>query len=46
MDNDFCVLKGLIGMYGKGVYYSAVVKKRRYLPAGIYQDQTNAHFFK
>ena len=43
MDIVFYVLKGLIGMYDRGVYDSEVVKKRRYWPSGIYGDQINAH---
>ena len=35
-DSGFCVLKGLIGMYERGVYVSAVANKRRYRKSGIY----------
>ena len=42
-DSGLCVLKGLIGMYGRGVYVSTVVKKHRYWPSGIYGDKINAH---
>ena len=45
-DSDFCVLKYLMGMYERGVYSSAVAKKRIYWPEGTYGDQINAHFEK
>ena len=35
-DSGLCVLKGLIGMYERGVYGSPVVKKRGYWPPGMY----------
>ena len=35
MDSVLCVLKGLIGIYNKGLYDSAVVKKRVYWPPGF-----------
>ena len=41
-----CVFKGLIVMYDIGVYESALVKKSRYWPSGIYGDQINAHLKK
>ena len=46
MNISFCVLKGLIGMYNRGVNGSTVVKKRGYQPSGIYGDQINVHFEK
>ena len=36
MDSGFCVMKGLIGMYDRGIYDSASTKKRIYCPPGIY----------
>ena len=42
----FCVLKGVIGIYDKRVYGSAVVKERIYWPSGIYGNQINAHLKK
>ena len=29
-DSGFCVLKGLVGMYDRGVYVITVTKKHRY----------------
>ena len=46
MDSGFFVLKGLIGMYERGLYGSVVVNKHIYWPPGIYGDQINAHFEK
>ena len=46
MDIGLCMFKGLIGMYDIGLYGSAVTKKRRYWPSGIYRNQINAHFKK
>ena len=46
IESGFCVLKGFIGMYGRGVYGSAGANKRIYWPSGIYVDQINAHFNK
>ena len=43
MDSGFFVLKWLIGMYEKRVNGSSVVKKCRYLIAGIYCYQINSH---
>ena len=43
MDSGFCVLKGIIELLKKGVYASAVIKKRRYWPAGIKGDEIKQH---
>ena len=42
-ESGFYVLKGYIGMYGRGVYGSAVTKNIIYCTAGIYGDKINAH---
>ena len=41
IESGLCVLKVLIHMYERGVYGSAVAKKRIYQPAGIYGDDIN-----
>ena len=46
MDNDFCVLKGLIGIFKKGVYCSTLVKKSRYFPIGILYIWNQCPLFK
>ena len=46
MDNGFSVLKGLIGMFQRGVYGSALLKKRRYCTGGICGYQINVHCAK
>ena len=43
--SGFFVLKLLIGMYERGVYGILLVKKRRYYPLGIFEDQINVGFF-
>jgi hypothetical protein len=35
LDSGFCVLKGIIELRKNGVFGCALIKKRRYLPAGI-----------
>ena len=42
MDSGFCV-KIVDFMFYRGVYVSALAKKHRYQPAGIYGDEINAH---
>ena len=44
MGSGLCVLKVLIHMYERGLYGSAVAKKRIYQPAGIYGDKINGYF--
>ena len=44
IESGLCVLKVLIHMYERGVYGSAVAKKRIYQPAGIYGDKINGYF--
>ena len=41
MDSGFCVLKGLLETRKRGVYGSALIKKRRYWPRGFYGDTIN-----
>ena len=41
VDSGLYLLRGLIGMIERGVYDSALVKKFRYRPTGIYGDQMN-----
>ena len=35
MDNIFYILRGLLEMINMGVYGSALIKKRFYLPRGV-----------
>ena len=44
MDSGFCVLKGLLEMRKRGVYGSALIKKRCYWPRGVYGDAINDYF--
>ncbi len=44
MDSGFCVLKGLIEMRKRGVFGSAMIKKRRYWPKHVKGDEIKAHF--
>ena len=46
MDSGFSVLKGLLGVFERGVYGSALVKKHIYWPTGTYGEYINAHFEK
>ena len=43
IDSGFFVLKLFIGMFGRGIYSSALVKKCRYWPTVIYGDEINAN---
>ena len=43
LDSGFCVLKGIVELLKRGVYASAVIKKRRYWPAGIKGDEIKEH---
>ena len=38
MDSGFCVLGGLIAIVEKGVLGSALIKKRRYWPKGVPEE--------
>ena len=44
LDSRFCVLKGIIELRKKGVFASALIKKRRYWPKYIKGDDIKAHF--
>ena len=44
LDSGFCVLKGIIELRKKGVFASALIKKRRYWPKFIRGDNIKAHF--
>ena len=43
MDIGFCVTKSLVELWKKGVFGSALIKKRRYWLANIKGNKTNAH---
>ena len=44
LDSGFCVFKGLVELKKRGVYASALIKKRRYWPKFIPGDNIKAHF--
>ena len=44
LDSGFCVLKGIIELRKKGVFASALIKKRQYWPKYIKGDDIKAHF--
>ena len=41
MDSGLCVSNGIFALAVKGVYASALVKKRRYWPKGVSRDLIN-----
>ena len=43
MYSGFCVLRVLVDMFERGLYISALVKKREYWPPVIYEYGINAH---
>ena len=43
-DSGFCVTKGLVELWKKGVFGAALIKKHRYWPEIIKGDAINAHF--
>ena len=43
LDSGFCVLKGLIELRKRGVFASALIKKRRYWPRYVDGNAINAH---
>ena len=43
LDSGFCVLKGIVELYKKGVYAGAVIKKRRYWPKHVPGDAIDHH---
>jgi len=44
LDSGFCVVKGLVELKRKGVFASALIKKRRYWPKYIDGDAIKSHF--
>ena len=44
LDSGFCVLKAIIELRKKGVFASALIKKRRYWPKFSHGDDIKAHF--
>ena len=44
LDSEFCVLRATIELKKRGVYASALIKKRKYWPKYIDGDSIDAHF--
>jgi hypothetical protein len=44
LDSGFCVLQALVELKKRGVFASAVIKKRRYWPKHIKGDEIKKHF--
>ena len=44
LDSGFCVLNGLIALAKKGIFASALIKKRRYWPKYIKGEEIKEHF--
>ena len=44
LDSGFCVLKAIIELRKKGIFASALIKKRQYWPKFICGDDIKAHF--
>ena len=44
MDSGFCVTKGLVEIWNKGIFGAALIEKRRYCPANIKGGSINDHF--
>ena len=44
LDSGCCVLKGIVELKKRGVYVSALTKKRRYWPKYIKGDDIKSHF--
>ena len=44
LDSGFCVLKGIVELKNRGVYASALIKKRCYWPKYIKGDDIKSHF--
>ena len=44
LDSGFCVLKAIIELRKKGVFASALIKKRRYWPKYIHGEEIKEHF--
>ena len=43
LDSGFCVMKGIVELYKRGVYAGAVIKKRRYWPKHVPGDAIDAY---
>ena len=46
LDSGFCVLKALVELKRRGVFACALIKKRRFWPAGVPGDVFDRHFSK
>ena len=44
LDSGFCVLKGIVEFKKRGIYASALIKKRKYWPKYIKGDVIRQHF--
>ena len=44
MDSVFCVIKGFVELWKKGIFGAAVIKKHRNQPTNFKGDATNDHF--
>ena len=44
LDSGFCVLNGIVALAKKGVFASALIKKRRYWPKYIKGEEIKEHF--
>ena len=44
LDSGFCVLRAIIELKKRGVYASALIKKRRFWPKHIKGEEINSHF--
>ena len=44
LDSGFCVLRALIELKKRGVFASALIKKRKYWPAHVKGDEINKYF--
>ena len=44
LDSGFCVLKGIVELKKRGIYASALIKKRKYWPKYIKGDVIKQHF--
>ena len=42
--HGFCVLKGIVELRRLGLFACALIKKRKYWPAGVPGDTMQAHF--
>ena len=37
IENGFCVLRGLIGMFGRGIFFRALANDHIYCQKGVYR---------